>query len=203
MSYIDVARADSVPEGRAGQWRVERFTVSRDDALFASLHAMRSGRGSIREGTYTRLVHDRRGIVMSDSPDELRDLLPLRAALLQGEPRTVLIHGLGLGCALRLALATPSVTRVDLVEIDPDVVELLQPERDQRVVLTVADARTFRWPAGTRWDIAWHDIWDELTEENDYARFNRSFARRTGWQGAWGQPWVRLQQQRERRGYGW
>lgn len=193
-SYIRAARADGVPPGSAGPWRIERFEVTRDDAMFAGLRAIRDGRGAIHPGTYTRLVHARRGIVMSDSPDELRDMVPLYSALL-AEPRRVLIHGLGLGCALRAVLACPTVEHVDLVEVDPDVVALYGP-MDPRVAVHVADARTLAWPPGTRWDVAWHDIWDELTEDNDYGTLNRRFGRRVTWQGAWGQAFVRAMARR-------
>lgn len=205
VSPHEAMRADTVPEGAAGPWAIRRHVVTQEEQLAGSMSAVRSGRGSIRAGTrITMLVHERRGTVMSDTPDELRDMLPLVYALGQLRPRRVLIHGLGLGCAVRAALACPTVELVDVVELDEHVAEL-HGQLDPRVHLTVDDCFTTSWPAGVTWDVAWHDVWDTLGDEEHVegmARLHRSFGRRVRWQGTWGRSWIERQRQLERRG-GW
>lgn len=204
--YLAAAKADTVPEGRSGPWEITRHTITSMDVLMGALGKYGGGRGgSVREGqVITKLVHDTRGVIMSDSPDELRDMADLYSALNGEQPSRVLIHGLGLGCALRAVLACPTVTHVDLVELDPDVVAL-HGQLDPRVQLHVADAFTYQWPKGTTWDLAWHDVWDDLAVDNladgpgSYARLNRRFARRVRWQAAWGQSWLQYQRDRDQR----
>lgn len=59
----------SVPKGSSGQWAVQKFMVSREDAQWANLRSViggERGRG-ISPGDYTRLVHGNT-VVMSDVP---------------------------------------------------------------------------------------------------------------------------------------
>lgn len=122
---------------------------------------------------------------MSDSNDEYRDH---REAIERATGR-VLIHGLGLGCYLSAILTKPDVTHVDVVEKDGDVVALVGPyfAHDARVQIHYADAFAKSWPKGTRWDVAWHDVWENKCTDDlaEHAKFMRSFARRVGWQGCW------------------
>jgi hypothetical protein len=100
----------------------------------------------------------------------------------------VLIHGLGLGMILKFALAQDNVSHVDVVELDREVIELVgRYYRDPRLTLHQGDARSYRWPRGSRWTVVWHDIWGDYEVENlkEMAALHRSFARRADWQGSW------------------
>lgn len=192
----------SVPEGRCGVWRVERLVVTGGDEGWQKLRAILNPHRPARvvpAGTYTYLkrIGGTFGdeTVMSDTPDEIRDLRPLfdRVDLFtdggSGEGIAVLINGLGLGIALRGVLLEPAVRRVDVVEIDPDVIALVGPTyaHDARVHIIAADA--FRWesPKGARWDVVWHDIWDSICGDNvkGMIRLHRKYGRRCRWQGSW------------------
>jgi hypothetical protein len=56
-----------------------------------------------------------------------------------------------------------------------------------RLTIHHGDALTYKWPVGTRWTVAWHDIWDTICEDNlpDMNRLHRRFGRRVDWQGSW------------------
>jgi len=100
----------------------------------------------------------------------------------------ILVHGLGIGLILRFALALPNVRRIDVVELEQDVIDLVSRHYvDPRFHIHHGDARTFEWPAGTHWDVAWHDIWDDFQLGNldDMAEFERRFEGRADWQGFW------------------
>ena len=169
--------AVAVPEGQMGAWRVERFTVERPPLQYK--------RRSVPPGSYTRLVHARRGVVMSDTPDEKRDHL-FFVARAQGH---VLINGLGLGMCLAAVLRLPQVERVSVVEADADVIALVGPHfsGDPRVEIVHADAYAYVPPKGVRYGAVWHDIWDEITAENlpGMMRLHRKYGRRADWQGSW------------------
>ena len=141
---------------------------------------------------------------MSNTPDEQRDHWePVwQARDLRAE--RALVNGLGLGMVV-LGLAAAGVKHVDVVEIDPDVISFVAPELGNRLdrsgcYLDVhrADAYTIKWPVGTRWDVAWHDIWVEASEDNleEMARLHRRYGRRVTWQGSWRREQLRYQRRR-------
>lgn len=174
-----------VPEGRRGPYVVERFEIEHG---FGWLHYALQGREPGPPGTYTRLMRDST-IVMSDTDAELRDHLEF----LSRAHGRVLIHGLGLGCALAAILTRECVTAVDVVERDPDVLALVAPHfADPRVTFHEGDALTFRFPAGVRWNVAWHDIWDTITLNNrpEMIRLHRRYGRRVEWQASWARRYV-------------
>ena len=172
-----------VPEGERGPWRVEQFTLAAEHRPLNPFSFSSGGRGYIPAGTYTQLL--RKGsVVMSDTPDEIRDL---RDLLYHAKGR-VLLNGLGLGVALQGCLNKPEVEHVDVVEVDADVVALVAPHYEgPRVSVHQGDALTFPWPKGTRWNVVWHDIWDGICADNLEVmhRLHRRYGRRCDWQGSW------------------
>ena len=189
-----------VPEGRIGKWRVERFTVPEHDPL-AIRYAL-SGR-AVDPGTYTRLICDGAwDPLMSDTASEIRDHFPAFAEI-RGRGGRILINGLGLGVVLKAALAVPTVTHVDVVEINPDVISLVWPTyyTDPRAQVHQADAYQIEWPKDARWNVAWHDIWPNLCTDNLplMTKLHRKYARKVDWQGSWGREWLRSQRRRDQR----
>lgn len=215
---------DIVPEGHLGEWRVKHFTVSKEQAERSVTRAMiqwSAGGRFTPEGSYAALLRGRT-LVMSDTPDEIRDHLEfIRQA--KGE---VLIHGLGLGMCAAAALHKTDVRHVTVVEKASEVIELVgrplanalcadgHPQRDnwypadmapiQRERFTVihGDALTWQPPVGSQWDVVWHDIWDNLCTDNlnEMKRLHRRFGGRTRlWQGSWGRALCEDQMRRIRR----
>lgn len=191
----------AVPEGTVGEWAVSRFTIAKETpgTLYYALH----GR-PIPPGTYTRLTRGGTGIgnvVMSDTPAEVHDHWDILYQLRRAAPDThVLIHGLGLGMVLGVALRNPSMAHVDVVEIMPEVIALVGPTytADPRLTIHEGDAFTYQWPKGQRWNIVWHDIWNALCTDNleEIAKLHRRFGRRCAWQGSWGKELLRVERRR-------
>lgn len=194
-----------LPEGELDGLRVERFTIEPNDIHNLRL-AIREGRGT-RPGTYTRLMLKGR-LWMSDTDAEKQDHLPALWEMQRTKARRVLINGLGLGMVLKAALTFDHVEHVDVVEIDQRVVTLIGKHyaQDPRVHVHHADAyeQARRWPAGTRWDVAWSDIWPDLCTDNlaDMARLRRSYGRRATWHECWGRELLISHRAREKR-RGW
>lgn len=208
MNWRDACRVTGFLEpGETDHWRVSRFTLEEKDAAIAKIRAIMDRRGYTPPGEYTRLDRlngEHRTIVMSDTRDEINDLSSLFWSAPQGR---ILINGLGLGCVLKGVLSLDGVAHVDVVEIDPEVIQLVGSQfDDQRLTIHQGDAFTFQWPAGLTWDFVWHDVWDALSSDNlsdeeyarpgTYARLNRRYGRRAGWQGAWGQDYLKSQRSR-------
>lgn len=193
-----------VPEGTSGAWRVERFAVTEADAAFSALRSLANGGRCSPAGTYTRLLHGR-SIVMSDTPDEIRDHLDfIRRA--QGR---VLIHGLGLGMCLQGVADKPSVEHVTVVELSADVIRLVAPHYSarycERLTVVQGDAYTWQPPKGARWDAVWHDVWNTLCTSNlpHMHKLHRRFGRRCDWQGSWGRALLEARKRREAREWRW
>ncbi len=94
----------------------------------------------------------------------------------------MLITGLGLGVILQHALRQPHVERVDVVELDPDVIRLIRSHyRDRRLHVHRGDALTIDLrPRRLVWDLAYHDFWQATTAANLPAMYavTRHFAGR-------------------------
>jgi hypothetical protein len=167
-------RKVAVPEGRRGQWSVERFRSK----------TKRFGWGPSAR-TFTRLVHADRGIIMSDTPYEMRDH---REAALRAHG-SCLINGLGLGMILAAVLRKPDVTDVTVVEAEADVIALVGPtyDSDPRLTMVHADAFAYHPPPGRRYAWVFHDVWDRISAKNlaSMAALLRKFEPIADWQGCW------------------
>lgn len=200
---LQAMRAEALPEGSAGSWRVRRLTqsVEASDEL-----ARRFGRGyrvtdpGVHTGlectTWSTLNRPHGELVMLDSWAELRSHLAfvLRA---RGE---VLVTGLGLGCVVRGLLLRDEVTRIDVVERERDVIRLVAPHlpSDSRVRIHRRDAMTFVTETKSwGWDCAWHDLWSHPDRDEDHlanvhTKLFVALRDQVRVQGAWAYPrWAR------------
>jgi hypothetical protein len=197
----------TVPEGQSGNVRLARFDVSDADA---SRHRIRNAGRAVRPGTYTGLY--RAGALwMSDTPAEKRDHITVPHAAVRLGARRALVNGLGLGMVVSAMLQVETIEHIDVVEIDADVIALVGPhyerlaaEAGKTITVHHADAYTIAWPAGTTWDVAWHDIWRDLCTDNLplMGRLHRRYGRRVQWQGSWARELLEYHRDRERR-RGW
>jgi hypothetical protein len=191
-----------LPEGRVGGMAIEHFEVP-EYSLENLRLGFNEGRNT-RPGCYTRLVEyyeydglERCRLWMSDTDAEVRDYFEPAYQIAYEAPddAQVLIGGLGLGMIVNVALSVPHVLHVDVVEINRDVIELVGPHylakadaADKSLVIHHVDMYDITWPRGTRWDVAWFDIWGNQSTDDlqDMARLRRSYGRRTGWNDCWG-----------------
>ena len=181
-----------VPVGERGTARIERFNVTELEARFSSLVSAQTGvaHAPLIPGTYTRLRVDDQ-LWMTDEPAEVETHMAVIGRM--GPGNSVLINGLGLGVVLQAAIRH-GAARVDVVEINEDVIELVSNHynsmaENKGVALTIikANAYEYAFPRGKRWDVVWHDIWPTIEASNlqGMSRLHRRYGRRSGWQGSW------------------
>jgi hypothetical protein len=183
----------NIPEGELDGYRVEKFTVTEKDENFGRLRARISfsshGR-FVPQGTYTRLIHER-ALLMSDTPDEIRD----HFEAIQRAKGHCLVNGLGLGVVVRGMLEKSEVEKVTVIEIASQVVKLVGShflkQYGDRLTIHTADALEWKPPRGQRYDIVWHDIWPNINTENlpEMHKLHRKYGRRCDWQGSWNREW--------------
>ena len=186
----------TIPEGKRGAWKVSRFEVSSEPSI-ENLRLAMQGR-AVTPGTYTKLQHDRRGIVMSDTPAEKRD----HYAFVRMAKGHCLINGLGLGMCLNAILKKQDVTFVTVVEVDRDVIDLVWPHYSaERCEIVNLSAFDYQPPKGVRYGAVWHDIWDSICEDNlpEMSRLHRKYGRKADWQGSWGRDIIERERRAQRR----
>ena len=210
----------SVPEGVAGEWSVRRFAVTSEYAgQYNQYYRAQWGRAArvIEQGVYTGLFGPGGDPWMSDVFGEQADHEPAIRRIEQLQPGgQVLMNGLGLGMVLQAVLRRGrgfagggGMARVDVIEVQSEVIQLVGPHYQRmaeraEVELTIieADALRYRFPAGRRWDVVWHDIWPEVSTDNlaTMTRLHRRYGTRARWQDSWCRRevlWLRRREQRE------
>lgn len=190
-----------VPDGKKGKWEVSTFTIKppKDD-IFTWMENARSYRDNgglmaVSPGTYKRLTHKDRGVIMSNTPMEIRtNIKAYRAAT-----GRVLINGLGLGMLLEGILRKDDVTYVRVIESEQDVLDLVGVHyKNPKLEIVHADAYEYRPQKGEVFDYVWHDIWDDLSSDNFplMAKLTRKYARASVAQGVWSREEVRRYERR-------
>ncbi|MCK9596527.1 hypothetical protein M0R19_05045 [Candidatus Pacearchaeota archaeon] len=161
----------NIPANKIGDWSVDHYEVTKEEASFYNMRAAmnRDMWGRIKPGTYTRLIR-KNTVVMSDTPSELYALNRLNHC-----PRKkLLITGLGLGCAVRNAFAescnTKPSEKVVVIEKSLEVIELvgkqLLEEYKDRLFIINGDAFEIRFKKDIIFDFGWHDIWDTICADH-------------------------------------
>lgn len=168
----------TIPEGEKGPWKIKRVTVERMD-----WHSAQRGR-HVPLGSVITVLTRRGKLVMSDTPAEMRDHdRPVWRAT-----GSCLINGLGLGMVLKNVLLNPKVTDVTVIEISQDLIDLVAPHYpDPRLQIICADALTWKPPKGKRYQMVWHDIWDDIIVTNlaTMEKLHRKYGGRADWQDSW------------------
>ncbi|MDD5068720.1 MAG: hypothetical protein PHN89_03930 [Candidatus Pacebacteria bacterium] len=180
-----------IPEMTFGQWRVEKFFISENDAKLSNMRtAMHAGQGGmfISPGNYTRLM---RGgvIVMSDTPAEINESI----SIINNAIGSVLINGLGLGYVLEEVIRKPGIIDITVIEIDKDLIDNVGEYYLNKYInfpLEIINADALQWnaPPWRRYNAVWNDIWDYICIDNwpEYVKLHRKYSKRKAdWVGSW------------------
>lgn len=180
-----------ISEGQSGDWKIEKFIVSKEEASFHNIRAKFSfggGGRTIQEGEYTKIVRNRT-IVMSDTPAEIRD----HSYFVHKAEGNVLVNGLGLGWIVEALLQKPGIKTIVVIEKSSDVIKLVKQHyydkcpKNKYLIIVHADAFDFKPQKGQRFNAVWHDIWDNICGDNveDMKKLHRKYGRHCDWQGSW------------------
>lgn len=183
-----------LPDGVSGDWSVSTFEVA-DRELSQIISLFKTGRG-VPSGTYKRLMRNGT-VVMSNTPDELRDYRHFTRKAYG----VILINGLGLGCVVKELLNKSEVIKITVIEKSEDVIKLVAPYfKDERLTVIHADAFEYTPPKGENFDFVWHDVWDYICSDNlkEMSKLHRKYGRKTNWQDSWAKS---ICQSNMRRGY--
>jgi spermidine synthase len=188
---VDFPRmATILAPGERGAARIEHLQITDNGGI----HDVIRGLGTAN-GTYAALKI-RGHLVMSDTDMERRT----NCEVLWFGHGDVLIGGLGLGMVACGLLLRPRVGSLTVVEKEPDVIGLVEPqlrawaERSEvdATRLTVVQGDIFDWrpKRGTRYDAIYFDIWPDICTDNlkDITRLHQAFKnykRRGGWMASW------------------
>lgn len=189
------------PVGKSGDVVIERFDISEADVRLSTVLSHGSSRSYTSPGEYTRLLIGNR-LWMSDTRAERHDHVDfLIAAKNAGNGAHILVSGLGLGMVLTPLLTFGNVERVDVIENNPGVINLVGEHYRQladahgiELVIHLADATEGPKVVGTdgtgrvkRWDVAYHDIWPDYSSDtyNDHKAMRRKYGRSVGQQFCW------------------
>lgn len=189
----------NVPDGISGDWSVSTFVVE-DDDLSQRISMWKSGRG-VPGGTYKRLMRNGT-VVMSNTPDEIRDFMNF----LHNAKGSILINGLGLGVTLKALLNKPEVTDITVIENSEDVIKLVASSyTDPRLTIIHGDAFAWEPPKGKVYDAVWHDIWDNICSDNlpEMKKLHRKYGRRAKYQESWCRYQCERQERENKRYYRW
>jgi len=167
-----------LPDLKHGKWTLEKFTVDRTD--WSSLF---TGREVPLGETYTKLMRNGT-IVMSDTPAELAD----HSYAVFKAKGSCLVNGLGMGAIIRELLLKQEVTDITVIEIDQELIEMMGPYyQNDKITIIHDDALKYQPQKGKRYQMVWHDIWDNICSDNlpDMHKLHRKYGRRTDWQASW------------------
>lgn len=176
----------NTPIGKSNNWSIEQFEVTEDQAAIERMRSVFNGGRGVPPGKYTALKRNGQ-IIMSDTPDEIRDNL----SIISNAKDHVLINGLGLGVVLKACLDNESVTHVTVIENSLDVIQLVykhyKDKYGDKLTVIFSDAFDYKPPVNIRYGAVWHDIWDNICTNNlpEMHKLHRKYGRRTNWQGSW------------------
>jgi spermidine synthase len=108
----------------------------------------------------------------------------------------------------KACLSKPEVESVTVVELQPDVIKLVGPwlegiaaKANKRLTIIQGDAFTWKPPKEQKWDIVWHDVWNEICTDNlpQMSKLHRRFGKRCSWQDSWSRELLQVYRREERK----
>lgn len=166
------------PNKKFGNWRIEEFTVTENEAKFFNMRMHFQGKldECIQAGQYLRLEQLSTGyVVMSNTPMECNT----NQVAYDYARGSVLVAGLGMGMILEAMLSKPEVTHIRVIEIDKDIIDYVGGffKDDPRVEIIQGDILNYYPTKDEFYNYVWIDIWDDINNQNEpqIAELNERF----------------------------
>lgn len=118
----------------------------------------------LEPGTYIKLVGKGNGIMMSDTPMEIRT----NREFIEKAHGDVLIAGLGMGLVLLSIQRKKEVETITVIEKSRELVEFIVPHLPLTHKIEIRFGNIFEWLPndGEKFDTIYFDIWDEIDGDN-------------------------------------
>lgn len=187
---------DIVPPGTRGSAKIQHMNLTSSSLMMANLRAMRDGMSEALccPGKFA-LLSINGETMMSDAPMERMT----NGSLVENAKGSVLIAGLGLGMVVHALVKLERVRHVDILEINPDVVHLVEPTLPPtKCKVTLCDVFAFgekelakKKGLRQKWDTIYFDIWPTIDSDDQpqitrLKRMFRPLLNDGGWMGVWG-----------------
>jgi 16S rRNA A1518/A1519 N6-dimethyltransferase RsmA/KsgA/DIM1 with predicted DNA glycosylase/AP lyase activity len=173
-----------IPDGKSGNWSVETFTITEEEAKFNNMRSLfSSSTRYVHPGTYKRLKINN-DVMMSNTPAEIDDC----CHFINIAKGSILINGLGLGVVIKALLNKPDVIDITVIELEKDVIDLIAPYyNDERLTIINDDAFTYTPPKNKKYDYVWHDIWLNICADNlkEMEKLHRKYGKKCGRHNYW------------------
>lgn len=137
------------------------------EKLRGLLNAYREGYAEVYDlepGTYVKLVSKGEGIIMSDTPMEIRT----NREFIDRAHGNVLIAGLGMGLVLLSIQDKPEVKRIIVVEKYHELINFILPQipYNKKLFVYTEDIFSFTLNTEIKFDTIYFDIWNEISGDN-------------------------------------
>ena len=151
---------NNIKENKIENFEIKRFKISKKEAKIFNTRIMYRDKRYIKEGTYTSLYQNNY-LIMSNTPAELSDHM----AFINKAHGHILISGLGIGMVISKLLKKDNIESITIIELNKEVIELVGDTYKHPKVKIIND-NIFKWKPDKHYDFAWHDIWNNICEDN-------------------------------------
>jgi len=177
-----------LPEQRVGDWSIEYFSLSQEQARIATMREAQSTFPfRVDPGDYVKLIFQDD----VNTPEVVMSNTWMECATHNHPKRfgtgSILINGLGLGMIAQTLALKDDVDRITVIEKSPDVIAMVQPYLHDKITVIEADAYTWSPPKHEKYDYVWHDIWHNVDRLNlpEMQKLHRKYGRRSHGQESW------------------
>lgn len=176
LSRLHQFRVTDLPETYMYPYNIERYLYSTDDIIQKYRYCHNQDSETCipyPDVLYTRLVQDN-VVVMLDEPYEV----PSNLMFLKEARGSILVTGLGLGVVVNMLCQKSSVTSVDVIEINEDIIQSVGNHYIQKYSVKVSILKGDAWTfvPSRSYDYAWHDFWTDQFPVQDISAIKDRYA---------------------------
>lgn len=169
MSRIYKNMSELLEEKEINGWKLEKFEIDENN--------IRARWDGITPGKYVRLLHNGE-CVMSDTNMEKRT----NSDFCFEAHGDIIIGGLGIGMIIMAIQDNPNVKSITVIEKNQEVIDIIASQLDFNEKVNIICADVFEWKPerGTKYDMAYMDIWNWINEDvykNEMQPLKRKYAR--------------------------
>lgn len=153
LSYIE--------DEQIGEWKVATFEIPKDYTIMRNVF-IENPLMKLEPGVYKKLVSEKLGIVMSNTPMEQKTHIEA----IDKAKGNVLVAGLGLGMYLQNIKDKEEVTSITVIEKSKEVIEIIGKYYTDCDKIKIINEDIFNYIPNIKFDFAFLDIWPDISKDN-------------------------------------